>query len=331
MRQGRVSWPSFILYYCFVEQFMKIVFMGTPEAAAVSLERLTQEGHEIAAVYTQPDKAAGRGNKLTQSAVKSLALERGLRICQPTKLRTPEASEEFRSFAADVAVVVAYGRILPATFLDAFPMGAINVHFSLLPRYRGAAPVNWAIVNGESRTGVTTMQMDAGLDTGPILMQAETDIGRDETAIELMERLSVIGAETLVDTLTKFRELSPLPQDESLASYAPIMKKGDGSISWTLDAKEIANRVRGFQPFPSAFTSFRGKQLTIWKAVPEIFDREAAHHGEIICLTTDSFSVYCGGHSALRIEEVQPEGKRRMTARDFINGSRPIVGDTLGT
>ena len=170
--------------------------MGTPQAAAASLERLLSDGHEIAAVYTQPDRPSGRGNKITFSPVKQVALDRGLPVLQPTKIRTPEAIEEFRSFKADVAVVVAYGRILPDTFLTAFPKGAINVHFSLLPKYRGAAPVNWAIVNGETKSGVTTMSMDAGLDTGDILLQRETSIGDDETSVELMERLSVVGAGT---------------------------------------------------------------------------------------------------------------------------------------
>ena len=211
--------------------------MGTPHAAVPSLERLIADGHEVAAVYTQPDKPAGRGNKLASSPVKDFAVEKGLRVLQPAKIRTAEALEEFRSHHADLAVVVAYGRILPESFLNAFPGGAINVHFSLLPKYRGAAPVNWAIVQGETETGVSTMQMDAGLDTGPILLQRAAAIGADETAPELMIRLAETGAELLSETLGNIDSLTPRPQDEAAATLAPIMKREDGLISWMLDAR----------------------------------------------------------------------------------------------
>jgi methionyl-tRNA formyltransferase len=233
---------------------MRIVFMGTPDAAVKSLERIVNDGHDVVAVYTQPDKPAGRGNKLNESPVKQFATGKGLPIFQPSKIRTPLALEEFRAHAADVTVVVAYGRILPETFLNAFPMGAINVHFSLLPKYRGAAPVNWAIVQGETTTGVTTIQMDAGLDTGAILMQRETAIGESETSIDLMRRLGLVGADVLSETLSSYGELTARPQIETDATFAPIMKKEDGLISWMLSATEITNRVRGFQPFPTAFT-----------------------------------------------------------------------------
>src|SRR5829696_5014231 len=241
---------------------MKIVFMGTPQAAVPTLKRILQDGHEIVAVYTQPDRPAGRGNRLTAPPVKDFAVENNLQIFQPTKIKTPEALELFKSHAADVAVVVAYGRILPETFLNAFPNGAINVHFSLLPKYRGAAPVNWAIVHGETETGITTMQMDAGLDTGPILLQRATEIGPTETAVELMHRLGELGAELLSETLERHAELTPRVQDELQSTMAPIMKKEDGLVSWMLDARDISNRVRGFQPFPTAFTYFAGKRLT---------------------------------------------------------------------
>lgn len=310
---------------------MKIVFMGTPRAAVVTLERIIADGHEVAAVYTQPDKPAGRGNRISQSPVKQLGLEHGLNILQPAKIRTPEALEEFRSHGADAAVVVAYGRILPEGFLRAFPMGAINVHFSLLPKFRGAAPVNWAIVHGEKSTGVTTMQMDAGLDTGPILLQDTTDIGEQETAIELMDRLSHLGADLLSRTLSRYNELEPLPQDETAASFAPLMKKEDGLISWMLSAREISARVRGFQPFPTAFTFYRGKKLTIWQAQQIEEAHELATAGEIIKAEGGSLHVFCGGDSVLRIGELQLEGKRRVDARDFINGVRPKVGDILGS
>jgi methionyl-tRNA formyltransferase len=309
---------------------MKIVFMGTPQAAVASLERLVHDGHDVVAVYTQPDRPAGRGNKIASSPVKQFALDNNLPVFQPTKIRTPEALEEFRSHAADVAVVVAYGRILPETFLNAFPMGAINVHFSLLPKYRGAAPVNWAIVYGEKTTGVTTMQMDAGLDTGPILLQRETKIGEGENAIDLMRRLAVLGAEVLSETLARYESLVPRQQIESDASFAPLMKKEDGLISWMLSAGEIINRVRGFQPFPTAFTYFHGKKLTIWSASVSNAEHVTSHPGEIIAAAGDTLMVFCGGDSVLRIDELQLEGKRRVSARDFINGVRPLPGETLG-
>jgi methionyl-tRNA formyltransferase len=310
---------------------MKIVFMGTPLAAAVSLERLVQAGHDVLAVYTQPDRPAGRGNKITQSAVKQLALERGLPVFQPLKIKSEETWDEFRAHKADVVVVVAYGRILPARFLMAFPMGAINVHFSLLPLYRGAAPVNWAIVNGDRETGVTTMQMDAGLDTGPILLQRSTMIGEDETSIDLMSRLSEIGAELLVETLERYPQLTPKKQEDDKATLAPLMKKEDGLISWVQDAADITNRIRGFQPFPTAFTSYEGKRLTIWAATPEVGDSNSQGPGAILTATGDDLLISCGGNSVLRIKELQPEGKRRMQVRDFINGAKPKPGDLFGS
>jgi methionyl-tRNA formyltransferase len=310
---------------------MKIVFMGTPQPAALSLQRIVDDGHEVVAVYTQPDRPAGRGQKLGVSPVKQFAVERSLPLFQPTKIRTPEALDEFRSHNADVAVVVAYGRILPETFLNAFPKGAVNVHFSLLPKYRGAAPVNWAIVNGEKRTGVTTMRMDAGLDTGPILLQRETEIGDTETAVELMRRLAELGADMLSETLRRYDELTPQTQDESEATLAPIMKKEDGLISWMLDAREIASRVRGFQPFPSAFTYYGGKRLTIWGAEPVEAEHRLHHPGEIIAVSGGDLLIFCGGDSILRIKELQLEGKKRMSVRDFINGVRPKPGEILGS
>jgi methionyl-tRNA formyltransferase len=309
---------------------MKIVFMGTPNAAVASLSRIVDDGHEVVAVYTQPDKPAGRGNKIAASPVKQFAVERGLPVFQPTKIRTPLALDEFRSHNADVAVVVAYGRILPEGFLNAFPMGAINVHFSLLPKYRGAAPVNWAIVHGETVTGVTTMKMDVGLDTGPILLQRETSIGDAENAIELMERLSGLGAELLSETLNSFDSLTPREQDESQASLAPIMRKEDGLISWMLGAKEIADRVRGFQPFPTAFTYFRDKKLTVWKAALADAPHQMVAPGTIVRASGDELLVFCGGDSVLKLDEIQLEGKRRVEARDFINGLHPRAGEVLG-
>jgi len=309
---------------------MKIVFMGTPKAAALSLERLISDGHEIVAVYTQPDRPSGRGNKLTFSTVKELAVKSDLPVAQPLKIRTPEALEEFRSHQADIVVVVAYGRILPEGFLNAFQHGALNVHFSLLPKYRGAAPVNWAIVNGETETGVTIIRMDAGLDTGDILLQESTSLGPEENAIELMDRLGLLGADLISRALKDFDRIKATPQNNSEATLAPIMKKEDGLIDWSLTATEIERRVRGFQPFPGSFTFHAGARLTVWKA--SSVDGNADHTlapGTITEATGSRLIIKCGGNSLLSIEEIQPEGKRRMAVRDFLNGSRLNSGDLL--
>jgi methionyl-tRNA formyltransferase len=310
---------------------MKIVFMGTPQAAVLSLERLLSDGHEISAVWTQPDRPAGRGNKLSASPVKEFALENNLQIFQPTKIKTQESLELFESHQADVAVVVAYGRILPETFLQAFPKGAVNVHFSLLPKYRGAAPVNWAIVNGEEKSGVTTMKMDVGLDTGDILMQRETEIESEENAVELMHKLSILGADLLSETLAMFDELTPQPQNNADATFAPIMKKEDGLIDWKKTAREVSNQVRGFQPFPTSYSYLQEKKMTVWKA--ETFENEELEigtAGRILSAKGDELVVSCGNDSALKILELQIEGKRRMSVRDFLNGVKIQVGDVLG-
>ena len=306
--------------------------MGTPKAAAVNLERLIADGHEVSAVYTQPDRPSGRGKRLHFSPVKEVAIDRDLNLMQPTRVKTDEAAEIFRSHDADVAVVVAYGRILPRAFLEAFPRGALNVHFSLLPKYRGAAPVNWAIVNGEIETGVTVMQMDEGLDTGDMLLQRSTEIGPEETSIELMDRLAVLGAGAISEALSNIDRLSPIAQNDAEASFAPIMKKEDGLIDWRMDAHEISRRVRGFQPFPSTFTFHAGLRLTIWRAspVPEVSEVEALP-GTIIKSGASVLYVASGNGSALAVSEIQPEGKKRMPVRDFLNGSKIRVGDILSS
>lgn len=311
--------------------FMRIVFMGTPQAAVPSLERILSDGHEVAAVWTQPDKPAGRGNKLKASPVKDFALENKLRVFQPAKIKTDESLKLFQSQRADVAVVVAYGRILPVSFLESFRKGAVNLHFSLLPKYRGAAPVNWAIVNGETKTGVTTMKMDAGLDTGDILMQRETEILPQENAIELMQRLSVTGAALLSETLQKYDELTLKSQDDSKATFAPIMQKSDGLINWNLKAKEINNRIRGFQPFPTSFTSFQEKKLTLWKSeVLNAAELQSENPGNIVEVNKDNLIISCGNQTFLKILELQTEGKKRMPVRDFLNGAKIETGETLG-
>lgn len=300
--------------------------MGTPQAAVPSLEKLLANGHEVAAVYTQPDRPSGRGNKVVFSPVKQFAIAHDIPVLQPTKIRTPEAFDEFKAFAADVAVVVAYGRILPASFLNAFPYGAINVHFSLLPKYRGAAPVNWAIVNGESVTGVTTMKMDVGLDTGDILLQRETEIGADENAIELMDRLSHVGALLLSETLSQLNDIKPRRQDHSAATLAPIMTKEDGKFNWSMRADEIARRVRGFQPFPTSYTFWEGKKLTLWKVSAEESADSTGRTGAVLAAKGDDLVIQCGSGTTLRINELQLEGKRRMSVRDFLNGVRLSAG-----
>jgi methionyl-tRNA formyltransferase len=307
---------------------MKIVFMGTPAAAARSLRRLLDDSHEIVGVYTQPDRPSGRGNRIVFSPVKELALQNGLRLFQPSKIRTPEALEEFRSLSADIAVVVAYGRILPEGFLSAFPKGAVNLHFSLLPKYRGAAPVNWAVVNGETRTGVTTIKMDAGLDTGDILLVRETEIDENETAIQLMDRLAEIGADVLSETLKNYDSIKPVPQDDGEATFAPTMKREDGLIAWSMTGAEISNRVRGFQPFPGTFTFLDRRKVNIWSARPVAFSEPTSNvPGLIVSARDGNLIVAAGSATFLQIDEIQFEGKKRMPVRDALNGAYFNVGD----
>ena len=309
---------------------MRIVFMGTPQAAVPTLRRCVEDGHDVVAVWTQPDRPSGRGNKVSPSPVKEFALAHNIPVYQPQKIKTPEAKELFASHDADVAVVVAYGRILPEEFLRAPARGAINVHFSLLPKYRGAAPTNWAIIKGETETGVTTMFMEPTLDTGPILLQHATKIGDTETAPELMQRLSETGAELLGETLARLDELTPHPQDHTQASFAPIIKKEDGLIDWTRPAKEIERAIRGFQPWPTAYTSFNAKGLTIWEAQALLDMAPGVRPGEVVVAFRDELVVQCGKQTALRVLEVQPEARKRLAARDFINGMHVKMGDRFG-
>lgn len=303
--------------------------MGTPQAAVPTLRQCVADGHEVVAVWTQPDRPSGRGNKVSPSPVKEFALSHGLTVHQPQRIKTDEAKKLFASHDADVAVVVAYGRILPEEFLVTPARGCINVHFSLLPRYRGAAPTNWAIVNGDKETGVTTMFIEPALDTGPILLQRPTEIGETETAPELMQRLSEIGAELLSETLSRLNEITPQPQDSGKATYAPILKKEDGLIDWTTDAAAIERRVRGLQPWPNAYTNFNSRGLTIWRAHAQLSTSSNARTGDVIAAQGDDLIVQCGESTALRLLEVQPEARKRLAARDFINGLRVKVGDRL--
>lgn len=310
---------------------MRIVFMGTPEFAVPSLRRLVADGHEIVAVWTQPDKPAGRGKKLHQSPVKEFALQHHLPIQQPAKIKTDDAKQLFAAHAADLAVVVAYGKILPSEFLIAPRHGCINVHFSLLPKYRGAAPVNWAIVNGETQSGVTTMNIVEELDAGPILLQKTTPLGQDETAPELLSRLAVIGAELLSETLRNLDGITPRSQLDEEATFAPILKREDGRIDWSMDAFAIERRVRGFQPWPNAFTALGSQRLIVWEAKPEWIEQLRFTPGQVIEATRDRLVISCGQGTALRILALQVEGGRRLAARDFLNGMHIKPGERLGS
>ena len=245
---------------------MRVIFLGTPAFAVPTLEGLVEAGHAVVCVVTQPDRPRGRGQQLTASPVKAAALRLGLPVYQPERVRRPEAVARLAELAPEVMVVVGYGQIIPQAVIDIPAHGIINVHASLLPKYRGAGPVQWAIANGETRTGVTTMRIDAGLDTGEMLLKAETDIGAEETAVELGARLAGMGAALLVETLQRLDTITPEKQDGTQATYAPLLKKEDGRIDWRQPAQSIHNRVRGFQPWPGAYTRFRGQQLHIWKS-----------------------------------------------------------------
>lgn len=308
---------------------MRIVFMGTPAAAVPTLKRLVADGHEIVAVWTQPDKPSGRGNRVSTSPVKELALAHGLTVHQPVRIRTAESQALFASHNADLAVVVAYGRILLAEFLRAPKRGCVNVHFSLLPLYRGAAPVNWAIINGEEKTGVTTMFIEEELDSGPILIQRETQIGEMETAPELMSRLAEMGAELLGETLAQLDEITPRPQHDRDATFAPVLRKENGLIDWSKNAFAVERTIRGLQPWPSAYTHHQTHRLIVWRANAARAELSNAVPGEVVASQGDELIVKCGGETLLRLIEVQPEAKRRMSVRDFMNGTHLKIGDTL--
>jgi methionyl-tRNA formyltransferase len=326
---------------------MRLIFMGTPEFAVPVLQRLVHDGHQIVAVFTQPDKPAGRGNRLQAPPVKLVSQGLGIPVFQPARIKTnDEVRQAFESLHPDACIVTAYGKILPEWLLKIPRLGCINVHSSLLPKYRGAAPINWAIANGETQTGVTIMQMDPGMDTGPMLGSKAVDIDEYETAVELSERLSDLGADLLSGKLRLVErgEIQPEPQDESLASYAPMLKREDGLIDWSMPAKRVSDRVRGFQPWPGCYTVFRGGRLIIWRARPVSIDSmhladphsEGTHTGGfsvkpgmIAFLEKTGIVIACAESSFLRVEEIQLEGKRKVSARDFANGARLGIGDSI--
>jgi methionyl-tRNA formyltransferase len=315
---------------------MRLIFMGTPEFAVPSLRKLIRAGHEVIAVFTQPDRPVGRKQVVTPPPVKLFAAERGLAVHQPSKIKTEEARRQYEPLfkEADAGVVAAYGRILPEWMLKAPRLGCVNVHSSLLPKYRGAAPINWAVARGERETGVTIMLMDAGLDTGPILLRRATAIGDQETAAELTPRLAEFGAASLADALDKLERgaITPEPQNDSEATLAPILKREDGEVDWSMTAAEIFNRMRGFTPFPGCYTFFNGHRLEIVNArvAPPGDGADKFEPGVVCEVEKEVFVVACGEGSRLRITEVQPEGKRAMPARDFLNGARLQAGAKLG-
>ena len=307
---------------------MRVVFMGTPAFAVPTLVKLAETGHDVELVVTQPDRPVGRGQKLTPPPVKRKALELGLAVFQPEKIKTDEAYERLQAIAPDVIVVVGYGQIVPQRILDLPRRGCVNVHSSLLPKYRGAAPVNWAIVRGETVTGVCTMQIVKKLDAGDVLLCRETPIGENETASEVMERLAPMGAELLAETLEglKAGTITPRPQDDEASTYAPMMKREDGEIDWSLSAQEIHNRARGFDPWPGAYTTFRGKRLHLRGTRVGAGEAPAG----AIVEAGQALAVGCGGGGMLLAHEVQMEGKARMRAADFANGYKPAPGERLG-
>ncbi len=301
--------------------------MGTPRFAVPSLRALVSAGHDVVAVVTQPDKPKGRGRRTAPPPVKCEAVSHGIQVLQPAKIRTDEFALCLEGLEPEVVCVVAYGKILPKRVLDIPPRGCINVHASLLPKYRGAAPVNWAIIRGERTTGVTTMLMDEGMDTGDILLQRQVAI-EDDDAETLAERLSHVGAELLVETLEALERgaLTPRPQDDSAATYAPMLKKEMGLIDWSRDAEEIRNLVRGLRPWPGAYTQWGEKTLKVIRAVVA---QGEGRPGEVIEASTSL--VVAAGRGALRIEELQLEGSKRMGAADFLRGHRIETGTVLGS
>lgn len=306
------------------------MFLGTPAFAVPSLDALLAAGHRIEAVYTQPDRPKGRGRQIAASPVKVAAERHGLMVRQPERIRRPEVIEELRALAPDAMVVVGYGQIIPQSIIDIPPHGIVNVHASLLPKYRGAAPVQWAIANGEQRTGVTTMRINSGLDTGDILLQWETPLGDDENALELGERLARAGAELLAETMRGLEAgtLRPQPQDDSKATLAPLLKKEDGRIDWSERAERIFNRTRGFLPWPGAYTIFRGQLLHVWDARPAE-DIDNAAPGTLF-VEGKRLMAACGEGTALELLEVQIEGRKRISAEAFLNGQRPAQNEKLG-
>lgn len=309
---------------------MKIVFMGTPDFSVEALEALIRAGHEITAVVTQPDKARGRSGSPQYSPVKECALAHGIPVLQPQRIKRPEAVAELKTFEADVFVVVAFGQILSQEILDMPAHGCLNIHASLLPRYRGASPIQHVILNGEERTGITIQQMDAGVDTGDILYQLELPIHREDTSETLFEKLAPLGGQAIVETLRLLEEgkLQPRKQEDGESSYAPLITKEMGRIDFSRDALSIERLVHGMNPWPSAYTFYQGKQLKIWDAAA-LEEETALESGTVAAVGRQDFTVAAGG-GLLRVRELQLEGKKRMSAHDFLLGLHLAPGEKLG-
>ena len=300
---------------------MRIIFMGTPDFAVPCLQKLIDAGHDICGVFTQPDKPKGRGYTLMPPPVKELALQHGLTVYQPTTLRDDEVQQLIADLQPELIVVVAYGKLLSKAVLDIPPRGCVNVHGSLLPKYRGAAPIQWTVLNGDAIAGVTTMFMGEGLDTGDMLLKAETPVGENETSGELFERLCHLGADLIIDTIEALKDetITPIPQNEEEASYASMLSKKDSPIDWNKTAQQVHNQVRGLSPWPVANTVYHGKQLKIHQTL--VASKEHGNPGDII-EKNNKFFVCCGD-GAVELVTVQYEGGKRMSARDFFRG-RPL-------
>lgn len=309
-------------------QDLRTVFMGTPDFALQTLQGLIDAGCSLVGVYTQPDRPKGRGKQLAAPPVKILAQRYGIPVYQPVRLRQPEAVAELQALAPDLIVVVAYGQILPKSVLDMPRFGCINVHASLLPRYRGAAPINKAIMNGETQTGVTTMYMDESLDTGDMLVKKTLEIGPDETAGQLHDRLAALGSEAMQETLQQLcaGTLQGEPQDDALATYAPMMKKEDGRIDWQRSATDIHNQVRGLDPWPGAYTTFQGELLKLAATCP--VSGESGEPGCVLTADDNGVRIACGS-GALLVRELQLAGRKRLPAGDFLRGCKLATGTVL--
>lgn len=305
---------------------MKLIFAGTPEFAAIALEAILQAGHEVALVLTQPDRPAGRGMKLTPSPVKQTALRHGLPVSQPLTLKEAAAQAELAAVGAEAMVVAAYGLILPKAVLELFPRGCLNIHASLLPRWRGAAPIQRAILAGDERTGITIMQMDEGLDTGAMLLKGETPIGPQDTAQILHDRLAVQGGQLIVAVLARPDDFLPQPQDGAQATYAAKLTKQEGAVDWSRPAAELDRAVRAYNPFPAAHTTLAGEMLKIWSARPAAGNGAP---GEVLAATADGIVVACG-EGALCLDEMQKAGGKRLSAAQFLQGNPLAAGSRLG-
>jgi len=309
---------------------MKVLFMGTPDFAAGALQSIIDAGHEVVLVVTQTDKPKGRGREVQYTPVKKLALEHNIEVFQPVKVKSPEAVEKLKEYEADVFVVAAYGQLLSKEILDMPPYGCINIHASLLPKYRGAAPIQWCIIDGESVTGVTTMMMDVGLDTGDMLDKCEVIIENNETGGSLHDKLMVAGGELIVETLKKLEAgtITRTKQDDSMSCYAKMLDKKLGDIDFTKSAKEIERLIRGLNPWPSAYTRINGKNLKIWeaKALDEEYDGQC---GQIVCVGKNQMLVKTG-KGTLDIQQLQIEGKKAMNIGDFLRGNGVEEGIVLG-